>query len=76
MDNRKFNKRIGKRLSWARTVKGLSQLDLAWSLDFHLTQIQRIENGHISTSFFNVYKICKELGISIDELVADAAPIN
>ena len=76
MDRMTFNRRIGKRLAWERKKQGLSQVDIAASVDTGAHQIIRIENGKISTSFYTVFRICQELGISIEKLMEQWNPKN
>jgi transcriptional regulator with XRE-family HTH domain len=76
MDRMTFNRRIGKRIAWERKKQGLSQVDIAVSINTDAHQIIRIENGKISTSFYTVYRICQELDISIEKLMELWTPTN
>jgi transcriptional regulator with XRE-family HTH domain len=76
MDKQTFNRRLGKRLAWERKKQGLSQVDIAISLNTGPRQIIRIEHGEISTSFYIVYRICQELDINIEKLMEQWTTTN
>jgi len=56
-------KAFGKKLREIRLEKNISQEDLAYSTDLHLSQIGRIERGEISTSISFVFLFAKTLGV-------------
>jgi transcriptional regulator with XRE-family HTH domain len=56
-------KAFGKRLREIRLAKGVSQEELAYSTDLHLSQVGRIERGEISTSISFVFLFARTLGV-------------
>ena len=62
---------IGKRISVLRKLKGLSQEDLADSVDLSRTTITQIELGNRKLSVLELKRISDLLAISIDKLLAN-----
>lgn len=62
---------LGKRISNLRKLKGLSQQDLANSVNLSRTIITQIELGNRKLSVLELKKIADSLTISIDKLLAD-----
>lgn len=62
---------FGKNLKEARNSKGISQEELALSLDFDRTYISMLERGKRNPSLFTVYKISHFLDIKISLLLAN-----
>ncbi len=62
---------IGKRISELRKSKGLSQADLANSVDLSRTIITQIELGNRKLSVLELKKLSDSLLISIDRLLAE-----
>jgi len=56
-------KEFGKKLREIRKGKGVSQEDLAYSTDLHLSQVGRIERGEINTSISFVFLFADTLGV-------------
>lgn len=54
---------FGKKLREIRKQKGVSQEDLAYTTDLHLSQIGRIERGEINTSISFVFLFADTLGV-------------
>ncbi len=66
--DQKFIKQFGDRLRELRTLKGMSQEDLANTADIPVNQIGRIERGEINTTIVTAKAIADALKISIIEL--------
>ena len=60
---------IGKNIKKIREAKGLSQKEVALSLEMDQAQYSRIETNKTDPSFSSVYKIAKALGVEISELL-------
>ena len=57
-------KKFGQRLREIRKEKGVSQEDLAYKTDLHLSQVGRIERGEIGCSVSFVFLFASSLGVS------------
>ena len=62
------NKDFGKHLKRLREAKGFSQEKLAELVGLEYQTISRIETGFYFTSFDNLQKIAKALGLTIKDL--------
>lgn len=62
-------KKIGKRIKCLRLERGMSQLELAVSLDFEKSNMSRLEAGKVNTGIVTYYKVAQALGITLSELV-------
>ena len=67
-DTNEFVIAIGKRIKQIRDDQDITQLDLAELAGMDMRQVQRIENGEVSTSITNIYLISKALKVSIGDL--------
>ena len=56
-------KKFGQRLREIRKSKGVSQEDLAYKTDLHLSQVGRIERGEIGCSISFVFLFSNVLGV-------------
>ncbi len=63
-----FQKELGKRIAIVRKKKGLTQEQLAETIDVHRTYIGFIEQGVRNPSISNIYKIANALNVSLREL--------
>ena len=61
-------RKLGRNLKRLRTVKGISQGDIARTLGVHKGYISNIENGKVNPTLATIAKISKAVGISISEL--------
>ena len=61
---------VGTKIKKVREAKGLSQKQVAISLEMDQAQYSRIETNKTDPSFSNVYKIANALGVEMSELVA------
>lgn len=60
---------LGERIKNARTVRNVSQVELAMLLDVYQKDISRWENNFCTPSIFVIKRICEVLGVSADELL-------
>lgn len=67
-DEQKFLNSFGKRLAEIRRQQGVTQEQLADTVDLHRTYIGFIEQGKRNPSIANVYKIAKALGVKLNDL--------
>ena len=61
-------KQFGTNLAKARIARELSAYELSLRIDKSANYIHRVENGDVNISIKSLLSICKELGISPDEL--------
>jgi transcriptional regulator with XRE-family HTH domain len=61
---------VGENLRRLRTEKGLSQFDLADSLDVSVIQLQKYEMGRNRISAARLYRSAQALGVALDDLFA------
>jgi transcriptional regulator with XRE-family HTH domain len=64
-----YVKKFGLNLRKIRIQKKLSQADLAFSCNFEISQISRIERGIINTSVANIYILSIALKVHPKELL-------
>lgn len=64
-------KQIGNRIKIARQNAGITQEQLAESLECSTSFISRLENGRISTSLEKLYEISKILNVGLETLLYD-----
>lgn len=61
--------KFGERVRELRTLRGLSQEQLAHEANVHRTYIGMIERGEKNITLSNIEKIAKALNVSIAELL-------
>ncbi len=66
-----FLKKIGSKIVEIRKEKKISQAKLAWQLGKDPQSIERIENGKINTSIFNLKEIADALEVELKDLFVD-----
>lgn len=69
MDKSEFNKRLGLLIRKKRIEKGLTQLELADSMNLDYQYISRMERGLISPTLFWMTKLVSALNIPFSELI-------
>ncbi len=62
-------KKLGENLKRIRTAKGISQGDIARSLDVDKAFISNIENGKANPTLATIAKLAKAIGVSVGELM-------
>lgn len=60
-------KQLGLKIKEFRLEKGMSQADLAYSIQMDAQNISRIERGLVSPSAYAIKQICESLQVSIGE---------
>lgn len=70
MDAEPSRKQIGLRIAELRKLKGLSQEDLAQRLELSRSSLTQIELGNRSVDVFELQRIAKVFGVSMDELMS------
>lgn len=71
MDISKLEADIAKRVRYFRIVNGISQHDVAKSLNVSFQQVQKYEKGLNRISSGKLVALSKVLGISVNDLIAD-----
>ncbi len=71
-----FQKKIGQRVRFYRTNKGLSQEDVAVRCNNHRTQIARIEQGKRNCGIYTLKSICDILEIRLSDLFREDQAIK
>jgi len=61
--------KLGLNLKRIRTKKGISQGDIARSLEVGRGFISTIENGKTNPTLATIAKLAKAVGVSVDELL-------
>ena len=69
-------KQIGQRITNLRKMKGLSQEDLAKSIDLSRSSLAQIELGNRSVSILEFQKLSSTLGFSLDDFMAKDYKLN
>jgi len=69
MDEQELLRKFGDGLKRARKAKGMSQLTLGLECDLSQTYISEVEAGKRNVSLVNIYKLAKELGLTVAQLV-------
>jgi transcriptional regulator with XRE-family HTH domain len=67
-----IDKQIGLAIKALRIKKGLTQLDVAEKQNITYQQIQKYESGKSSIQVNRLFSICRELNVSVEELLRDA----
>jgi transcriptional regulator with XRE-family HTH domain len=61
--------RLGNNLKKIRTEKGISQGDIARTLEMDKGFVSNIENGKTNPTLTTITKLAKAIGVSVDELL-------
>ena len=64
-----LSQKLGENLKRIRTKKGISQGDIARTLDVHKGYISNIENGKTNPTLATIAKLAKAIGVSVGELM-------
>lgn len=59
---------LGRRLKELRISLGLSQEDLAHNADISVSQVSRIENGHINPTVSTIFHIARAMRVPVSDL--------
>ena len=60
---------LGKRIKYFRSIKKMTQEDLADEADINVSYLAKIENGYINTSVRYLIRLSKGLGIKAKDLI-------
>lgn len=63
------SEKLGKNLKRIRTTKGISQGDIARSLEVSRGFISNIENGKTNPTLATIARLGKAVGVSVDKLL-------
>ena len=63
------SEKLGKNLKHIRTLKGISQGDIARSLEVSRGFVSTIESGKTNPTLATIAKLAKAVGVSVDELL-------
>lgn len=63
------SKKLGANLKRIRTSKGISQGDIARSLEVSRGFVSNIENGKTNPTLTTIAKLAKAIGVSVGELM-------
>lgn len=69
MEKEEFLKNLGERIRQIRETKGITQKELAHSIDKDQQSIQRLEMGKINPSIYYLYEIAKGLEVNVEFLL-------
>jgi putative transcriptional regulator len=69
MEKEVWLKNLGAKIRDTRIAKGLTQAQLAHTINKDQQSVQRLEAGNINPSFYYLVEIAKGLGVNIAELV-------
>jgi transcriptional regulator with XRE-family HTH domain len=69
-------KDLSKKLIWLREREGLNQGEFAKKVGLTQAAISQFEDGKRSPSINSLRKICKALGLSLNELTEDPMPTH
>lgn len=63
------SEKLGRNLKRIRTTRGISQGDIARSLEVSRGFVSNIENGKTNPTLSTISKLAKALGVSVDQLL-------
>lgn len=65
-----INSILGNRIKSLRQIKGLTQKQVAESINYSLQKYDRIEKGIIDISYSSLKDIAEALGIKVEEIIS------
>lgn len=74
-DKNEFAQTLGNRVREVRKYRGFSLEKLALDTEIEPKQLHRIEYGQITTSAFQIYRLCYSLNVDLGELFG-SIPLN
>jgi len=60
-------KKLGMKIKEFRQKAGISQAELAYSIEMDAQNISRIERGMVNPSAYAIKQICEALGVSLSD---------
>jgi len=76
MKKKLSQKQIGQRITELRKIKGLSQEDLAKSVNISRSSLAQIELGNRSVNILELQQLSMELGFSLDDFMSENFEIH
>ena len=76
MKTKLSQKQIGQRITELRKIKGLSQEDLAKSVNISRSSLAQIELGNRSVNILELQQLSMELGFSLDDFMSENFEIH
>src|SRR5680860_1165497 len=76
MKTKLSQKQIGQRITELRKIKGLSQEDLAKSVNISRPSLAQIELGNRSVNILELQQLSMELGFSLDDFMSENFEVN
>jgi transcriptional regulator with XRE-family HTH domain len=70
MEKEVLLKKLGERIREIRTEQGITQVQLAHSVDKDQQSIQRLEAGNINPSYYYLYEIAIGLETTVTDLIS------
>lgn len=71
MEKEVWLRNLGAKIRDTRIAKGLTQAQLAHTINKDQQSVQRLETGKINPSIYYLVEVAKGLGINLTELVKD-----
>ena len=71
MTQEELQKLIGRNIRIIRERKGMSAQELAGICNFEKSNMSRLESGNTNPTIWTLYKICRALEVSLEEIVSD-----
>ncbi len=62
--------KIGNRIKQVRLAKGISQQELAATLNYEKSNMSRLEAGNTNPTLLTLYRVSQALGIPLSELIS------
>lgn len=70
-EKKEFGRRLGERIRQVRTVKGLSQEELAHAAGYYRTYVGHIETATYSPSTHTIWRLARAMDMDLGELLKD-----
>lgn len=67
-DKKQLQLLVGKRIKLLREQKNIPQQDLAAKCNIEKSNFSRLEAGNTNPTIYTLYKIAKNIGVSVSEL--------
>lgn len=71
MEKNVWLKKLGIKIRDTRIAKGLTQAQLAHTINKDQQSVQRLETGNINPSFYYLVEVAKGLDVNLAEIVTD-----
>lgn len=64
-----YSKKLGENLKKIRTMKGITQTEIAKKLDVNKSFVSNIENGKTNPTLSTITNLADALGVTVNELL-------